>query len=274
MSREAEEPDRLPGARHPRETAELFGHGAAEADFLGALASGRVHHGWLIAGPRGIGKATLAWRIARHLLAGAPGGSLAMDPGAPVFRRAAALAAPELFLCRRPWDAKAERLKTVITVDEARALKGFFQLSAPDGGWRVAIVDAADELNDAAANALLKLLEEPPTRAVILLVCHQPARLLPTIRSRCRLLRLEPLGPDDLARALAAAGAAPEAAASAALAALAGGSVGTALRLAAGDGVALYGEVTALLRAAPPLDRRRAIALAEVLRRARRGCAL
>ena len=263
MSRAPDEPDRLPGVPRPRETAALFGQRPAEAQVLAALASRRPHHGWLLTGPPGVGKATLAWRIARHLLAGAPGGTLDMPPDAPTFRRAAALAAPELFLCRRPWDAKAERLRTAITVDEVRALKAHFQLSAPDGGWRVAIVDAADELTDAAANALLKVLEEPPARAAILLVCHQPARLMPTIRSRCRTLRLDPLAPDDLARALAAAGAPPAADADATLAALAGGSVGAALRLAAGDGVALYRELADLLAAAPPIDRRRATKLAE-----------
>ncbi len=108
----------------------------------------------------------------------------------PVFRQLAALASPQLFLCRRPWDDKAERLRTAITVDEVRALKAFFQLSAADGGRRVAIVDAADELTAAAANALLKILEEPPARAVLLLVSHRPAALLPTLRSRCRELRL------------------------------------------------------------------------------------
>ena len=119
-----------------------------------------------------------------------------MDPGHPVFRQLAALASPQLFLCRRPRDDKTERLRTAITVDEVRALKSFFQLSAADGGRRVAIVDAADELNGAAANALLKILEEPPARAVLLLVCHRPAALLPTLRSRCRELRLRPLGPE------------------------------------------------------------------------------
>jgi DNA polymerase-3 subunit delta' len=258
-----EEPDRLEGAPHPRETPALYGQAEAEAGFLAALAGGRPHHAWLITGPRGVGKATLAWRIARHLIAGGAGGSLDMDPADPVFRRVAALGEPRLFLCRRPWDAEKERLKTAVTVDEVRALKAFFHLSAPDGGWRVAIVDAADELTDSAANALLKVLEEPPARAVLLLVCHQPARLLPTIRSRCRELRCRPLGADDLAAALAQAGAAPEPEAAGRLAALADGSAGAALRLAASDGLALYGEILDLLAAAPPLDRRHAVALAE-----------
>jgi DNA polymerase-3 subunit delta' len=228
------EPDRLPGAPHPRETAALFGQAEAEARFLDAAATGRLHHAWALTGPKGVGKATLAWRIARHLIAG--GDTLDMAPDHPVFRQVAALGCPQLFLCRRPWDDKGERLRTAITVDEVRALKAFFQLSAAEGGRRVAIVDAADELNTAAANALLKILEEPPQGAVLLLVSHRPAALLPTLRSRCRELRCRPLAPEPLAQAIAAAGAAPDPADAAALAALAGGSVGAAFELVAGAG--------------------------------------
>lgn len=267
---EEDEPDRLEGAPHPRMTAALFGQGAAEAGFLAALRAGRLHHGWLLTGPRGVGKATLAWRIARRVAAGetageaageAAGEGLDMAADHPVFRQTAALAMPRIALVRRGWDERAKRFRSVIGVDEIRALKGFFQLSAPDGAWRVAIVDAADELTPQAANALLKTLEEPPERALILLVCHAPARLLPTIRSRCRELRCAPLGADDLARALAAAGGAADAAG--ALAALSGGSVGEAVRLAAVDGPALYDQIARLLAAAPGMDRRAATAVAE-----------
>jgi DNA polymerase-3 subunit delta' len=254
------ESDRLPGAPHPRETSVLFGQDAAEAQFLAAASAGRLHHAWLLTGPRGVGKATLAWRIARALIAGDPVTRLAIAPEAPTFRALATLASPQLFLCRRPWDDKTERLRTAITVEEVRALKEFFQLSATDGGRRIAIVDAADELNASAANALLKVLEEPPSSAVLLLVCHRPAGLLPTIRSRCRELRLNPLGPADMAAALAAAGA--EVGESAALATLAGGSVGSALRLAAEDGVGRYDAIASLL-ARTPLDRRGLLAIAD-----------
>ena len=255
-----DEPDRHPSAPHPRETAALFGQEAAERAFLAAEAGGRLHHAWLLTGPRGVGKATLAWRIARHLIAGEDAPSLDMAPDHPVFRQVAALASPQLFLARRPWDEKAERLRTAITVDEVRALKGFFELTAADGGRRVAIVDSADELNASAANALLKILEEPPSRSVLLLVSHRPAGLLPTIRSRCRELRCAPLAPAALAAALAAAGA--EAADDPRLATLAGGSVAAALDLVEGGGLELYAEIVALL-ARSPLDRRRLVALAD-----------
>jgi DNA polymerase-3 subunit delta' len=246
-------------------TRRLFGQDDAEARFLDALGTGRLPHGWMILGPRGVGKATLAWRIARHLLAGdqASADTLDMDPEDPVFRQVAALSAPRLFLCRRPWDEKAKRYRAAITVDEVRALKGFFQMSAAEGGWRVAIVDAADEMNTAAANAILKVLEEPPERAVILLVCHQPGLLPPTLRSRCRVLRCAPLGTKDLGQALDAAGIDTGAEATRALAALAGGSVGGAARLLAGDGLAVYADILSLLARAPGMDRGRLAALAE-----------
>ena len=216
------EPDRAPNAPHPREVAALYGQRAAEAEFLTALTGGRMHHGWLLTGPRGVGKATLAWRIARHMLAhgtpqdeadalfGAPEPprSLALDPEHPVFRRCASLSEPRLKLIRRGWDEKTKRLRGQIVVDDVRTLRDFTGLSAADGGWRAVIVDAAEEMNPSAANAILKMLEEPPARCIFLLVSHAPARLLPTIRSRCRTLTLRPLAHDALMQAVE--GAAPE----------------------------------------------------------------
>ncbi len=269
------EPDRIEGAPHPRETVRLHGHAGAEATFLDAVNSGRLHHAWLITGPRGTGKATLAWRLARFLLATPassadtgligevpPPSSLDIDPEHPVARRMRALSEPGLFLLRRGPNDKGDRLSADIRVDEVRKLKGFFALSATDNGRRVVIIDAADEMNTAAANAVLKLLEEPPSGAVLLLVSHQPNRLLPTIRSRCRALRLSALGADDLAAALAAAGEVPAPDNAAALADLAGGSVGEALRFLHLDGLAIYRDIVAVFETAPRYDRPRAIALA------------
>lgn len=268
---ELPEPDRVEGAPHPRETQHLYGHGAAEEMILAAHGSGRMHHAWLITGARGLGKATLAWRIARFLLTApedagglfgpAPPDSLDVDPDHPVCRRMLALAEPRLCLIRRAPNDKGTALSAVITVDEVRKLRKFLGLSAADGGQRVVIVDAVDDMNPSAANAILKALEEPPPRVTFLLVCHQPARLLPTIRSRCRELRLAPLSAADMAAAMAQAGA--EAANPAALAELSGGSVGEAIRLAMDDGLALYTKVVALFGSLPRLDRARAVALAE-----------
>jgi len=234
------EPDGLGDAPHPRETGHLFGQETAEAAFLDAWNSGRLHHGWLLTGPRGVGKATLAWRIARFLLTDPPMPAETLDPqpGHPALPRLMALSEPGLMLLRRPWDEKAKRLKQDITVDEVRRLGGFFGLSA-GGGRRVVLVDAADDLNPSAANAILKLLEEPPKRATLLLVAQKPAGLLPTIRSRCRVLRLGRLGPKDLARAVAQAGGPEDGLA------LADGSVGAALSLGAG-GADIYARLISL----------------------------
>ena len=268
------EPDRIEGAPHPRETPRLFGHDGAEAAFLSAFNGGRMHHGWLITGSRGVGKATLAWRLARFLLAaptddgglfGAPPAPTTLDTPEddPLARRIRALAEPRLFLLRRPWDDKATRLKQDITVDEVRRMKSFFTLSAADGGRRAAIIDAADDMNPSAANALLKLLEEPPAGATFFLISHQPYRLLPTIRSRCRELRLTPLAPGALAQALTQAGGEVAPDQTQPLAELAGGSVGEAFRLTNLDGLKLYTTLIALFSTLPRLDRPRLLALAE-----------
>lgn len=267
------EPDRIEGAPHPRETGRLFGHDGAESAFLNAYTSGRLHHGWLITGPKGVGKATLAWRIARFLLAtpadecgmfAAPQPeSMTISADAPVARRMLQLAEPRLFLLRRGANDKETALSADIRVDEVRKMKSFFALSAADGGRRVAIIDAADDLNTGAANALLKILEEPPADVTFLVIAHQPHRLLPTIRSRCRELRLAALPPEPLARALEQAGGAVDPDAVQALGELAGGSVGEAFRLTNLDGLKTYAGLIQLFTTLPRLDRPRALTVAE-----------
>ncbi len=271
------EPDRLAGLPHPRETARLFGHAEAEAAFLAAHAEGRAHHAWLITGPKGIGKATLAWRIAQFLLtlpdgdglfgAPPPPNSLDVDRDNPVAHRLRALSEPRNFLLRRGPNSTGKGLSQVIRVDEVRGLRAFLGLKATDGGPRTVIIDCADEMNPAAANAILKWLEEPPPGVTFLIVAHQPARLLPTIRSRCRALRLSPLGPADLALALAQAGV--EAPNPVALAELAGGSVGAAAALTEAGGLETYAALVSLLASLPRLDRPAAIAFADAA--AKRG---
>lgn len=264
------EADRAEGAPHPRETMRLFGHKGAVAEILASLGNDRMHHAWLLTGPRGVGKATLAWAMARLLLArtgseagqngSAPTG-LDMSADHPVARRVAALSDPGCLLIRRAWDPDRKRLKNWITVDEIRRLNRFLGLTATDGGCRVVIVDAADDMNPSAANALLKLLEEPPGNTVLILISHQPARLLPTIRSRCRILRLQELNEAELNLALSEAGIAAENASG--LHALARGSVGEAVRLMNEGGLELYGEVMDVIATAPSMDRAKVLKFAE-----------
>jgi DNA polymerase-3 subunit delta' len=268
------EPDRLDGAPHPRETGALFGHAAQEAAFLQAFTSGRLHHAWMLTGPKGVGKASLAWRLARFLLAtpeddsgmfaAPPPETLDIPPENPIARRLLQLAEPRHFLLRRAPNEKETALSQIISVEEVRKMKSFFALTAADGGRRTAIIDAVDEMNPNAANALLKLLEEPPPDVTLFLIAHQPARLLPTIRSRCRELRLNPLTPQDLSDALTQAGGEVAPGDRTALAELSGGSVGEAFRLTNLDGLRLYTALTRLFATLPRLDRPQALALADV----------
>src|SRR6266481_3517453 len=196
----------------PRETTALFGHREAETALLNAYRSGRIPHAWLIGGPLGIGKATLAYRMARFVLAHRNplsedvrrAETLNVDPSDPVARHVAAGAHGGLLTLERSLNDKGV-MRTVITVDETRETISFFGSTAAVEGWRVCIVDTVDELNANAANALLKVLEEPPRQSLFLLVSHAPARVLPTIQSRCRKLPLRPLATEDVIRAAAKA---------------------------------------------------------------------
>lgn len=194
------ETDQEPNTAHPRETFSFIGHEAEESALAEGLASGRMHHAWLLAGPKGLGKATLAYRFARTALGAKRIGPrpLDVDPEDTVARRISASAHPDLFVLRRGLNDRG-RPRREIAVDDARELGHFFSLAPSEGGMRVAIIDAVDDLNRNAANAILKTLEEPPARSVLLLVCNAPGAILPTIRSRCRRLALRPL-PDAQVR--------------------------------------------------------------------------
>ena len=190
---------------HPRHNQHLVGHLAAEKHLLEAYQSGRFHHGWLITGPQGIGKATLAYRLARYLLRypdykTAPSETLSVPVDNIVAAQVSARSHPDLLVLQR--DVDKGKLKAGITVDASRKAAGFFAKTAGAGGWRVAIVDVADEMNAAAANSILKTLEEPPEKSLFILLCHERGKLLPTIRSRCIELPLQPLSPDETATAL------------------------------------------------------------------------
>lgn len=248
----------------PRDNPDLVGHSEAERAFLDAWNSGRLAHAWLLSGPKGIGKATLAYRIARFVLSGGgdggglfggPPDSLAVAPDHPVFRRISAGGHADLKVVERGWsDDKKTRMRTEIVIDDVRGIGGFMALTPAEGGWRVVIIDAADDMNRNAANAVLKVLEEPPRNALMLLLSHSPGRLLPTIRSRCRRLALKPLPEATVAQLLA--GARPDLGGAdvSSLARLGEGSVGKALGLANEGGLELYRELVGLLSALPRLD--------------------
>src|ERR1700686_377055 len=260
-------------AVHPRQTAALFGHRDAEAALLSAYRSGRIPHAWLIGGAAGIGKATLAYRMARFVLAHrnplAPevqrAETLHVDPTEPTSRHAAAGAHGGLLTLERSLNDKGV-MRTVITVDETRETISFFGSTAAVGGGGVCIVDTVDELNPNAANALLKILEEPPRQSLFLLVSHAPARVLPTILSRCRKLLLRSLATSDVTRASAqAANLAIDDPALAEAAEAAEGSVARALTLLGGDALKLHQRTAALLATLPRLDPRELHALGDAL---------
>jgi len=258
------EPDLLEPFSSPRNVDRVLGHDEAAQEFEDALRSGRLHHAWLLVGPEGIGKATLAYRLARTVLAHAEAGDLAPGEPAdvaadhPIFRKVAGLAHPNLLLIRRSWMERTKRYSQVISVDEVRRLRSFLGSTAGDGSWRVVIVDRADQLNQNAANALLKALEEPPPNTLFLLVSNAEGRLPVTIRSRTRVLRLSPLEEPALGEAVRAALArdgieADEKTLGLAMA-LSQGSVRRALELASGDGIGLYEDIFATFEGLPDLD--------------------
>jgi DNA polymerase III subunit delta' len=254
------EPDRLDGFSAPREVDRVFGHAAAVAEFNDAFASGRLHHAWLLVGPEGIGKATLAYHFARMALAESDQHYVrdANDREHSIFRKVAALSHPNLLLIRRSWVEKSKRYSQWIGVDEVRRLRAFLGHSAGEGGWRVVIVDRADELNQNAANALLKALEEPPPKTLFLLISSAEGRLPVTIRSRARTLRVTALGEEDLKKAVQAAlerdGHEADAKTFVTALALSQGSVRRALELVSSAGIELYGDILEALGALPEID--------------------
>lgn len=248
MAEEAADPREVEW--HPRRRHELVGHAEAVAGLLRTHASGRQHHAWLVTGPKGIGKATLAFAFARFLLAGAAKGQgLKVAENHPASRLIAAGSHPDLFVLQRAFDGK--KVKSETSVDDARALSEFLSRTSGFGGWRVVVVDAADDLNSESANALLKLIEEPPEKAQFILVSHRPGVLLRTVRSRSVAVPLQPLDAAQtlqVVRGLPAASGAADAEIELAVS-LAQGSPGRALELLSSKGAKTF----AAFRAQPKL---------------------
>ncbi len=266
------EADRFEDAPHPRETFKLVGHAEAERALLDALKSNRLPHAYIIGGEPGIGKATLAWRLARFVLAhpdpaaARAAQDLAVEPDHVVARKIAALSHGNIFLLRREWNEKTRRHFSEIRVDDVRQATQMFQRSAGGEGYRICIVDSADDLNRSAANALLKLVEEPPPRSLFLIVAHRPGLVLPTLRSRCRTLLLRPLSVSEIVTVIEGVGEPwtdlePGALRNAAERAQ--GSVSAALRLLMDDGLERDRQISRLLDNLPALDWRAVHALAD-----------
>lgn len=258
----------------PIANPDLVGHGIAETLLKRSFKSNNMAHAWIFAGPKGIGKATLAHRFARYVLANGEVGLKEMEPTGPnlfdtdpndaavgngegddlfmpsehpIFQRAVAGSHADLMVIERRVDEKTGRRKSQILVDEVRRVKGFLSHTAGEGAWRVVIIDSADEMNRNAANALLKVLEEPPARALMILVCHNPGRMLPTIRSRCRTLNLRPPAMADVIAYVR--GRLPDLSETEAerIAVVSEGSIGKAFALCEAGGMEVVDEITRLM---------------------------
>ncbi len=268
------ESDRFEDTPHPRESCGFFGHAEAESGLLRSCLSGHLSHAFIIGGPPGVGKATLAWRLARFLLANPDPAAAAGEARAdlfvasdhPVSRQIAALAHPDLVLLRREWHEKDKRFFTEIRVEDVRRAIHVFQQAAGRGGYRICILDCADDLNPSSANALLKLIEEPPPRSLFLIVAHRPGQILATLRSRCHKTLLKPLAAADIGHIVAALGPPWSAAGEAKLEAAIGraqGSIHNVLRLLDDRGMELDTSLGRMLDELPRIDWSKVHALAD-----------
>ena len=270
----------------PEEQTELFGHDDVRKTLLELWNNKRLAGSWLFCGAKGIGKATLAYRLARFILAqpekneislfGEEETPVSLDIPAedPVFKSVAQRTAPGLCVIEcalkeeelksrqalidagKPLDPETEKSRKrydEIRVTDIREAENFLHLTAGANGWRVMIIDSADDMNTNAANALLKSLEEPPPKTVIILISHQPGKLLPTIRSRCRKLSLKPLGNEELSGILKTKIPDFDEQSLRSLVLLAEGSLGKALSLNEQDGVSVFTKMISLFADFPKL---------------------
>lgn len=241
----------------PIENHQFFGHTKVETALLDACQSNNLHHSLILAGPRGIGKATLAFRLARHLLkpeeedglfgAEPAAVSFEMSPEDTIFRQVAAGGHPALKVVERARNNDTGKVARDITVGDIRVLSDFFRKTSVSGSWRIAIIDPAEDMNNNAANALLKILEEPPERSILILISHAPGRLLPTIRSRCQFMQMSALPLQDMTAVLDALGVRVNGDEIELLSKLSEGSVGDTTRILDMDGLSLYRDINGLI---------------------------
>lgn len=255
----------------PRNTLELVGHEHAEQLFLDAFNAEKIHHAWMITGPNGIGKATLAYKMARFLLNNPPEDdqgpglfgdvlekieltSIETDLESQSNHLINAGSNPDLMVIERTEDPKTGKMRNNILVDDVRKINEFFHKTSSEGGWRVAIVDTADEMNRNAANAILKILEEPPKNSILIILAHAPGRLLPTIKSRCRMLPLKPLKSQTVKEILLKNYPDKEENIIDGYVALSNGSPGYAISLIEHQGLKVYREILGLLSTMPNIN--------------------
>ncbi|MBV1701667.1 MAG: DNA polymerase III subunit delta' [Hyphomicrobiales bacterium] len=274
MSRDADalpDSDRFGDAPAPRETMALLGHALVEREWLNAYRDGNLPQALLIGGAQGVGKATLAWRLARFILAHPDHQSAAVAKASdldvrhdhPVAQRIAQGSHGDVSVLRREWNPQSKKHYSDIRIDDVRKMMDRFKLAAGEGGWRIAIIDSCEDLNRSGANALLKLIEEPPPKSLFLIVAHRPGQVLPTIRSRCRKVMLNPLTAGEVAGAVKASGHSGTPAAILQASERSGGSVREALRLLEGGSLALDAKLGQMLRQLPKLDGREVYAIAD-----------
>ncbi|QQG35398.1 MAG: DNA polymerase III subunit delta' [Micavibrio aeruginosavorus] len=261
------------GLQPPRLMDECLGHQDVEAQILDMINSRHLPHALIFAGPEGIGKSTMAFRLARYLLKhGLPseedsaGGlfgdalppvkaeNLSTDINDQVSRMVAAAGHPDLLTVEREFDDRKNRFKGNVGIESVRRIAPFMHMTASFNGWRIAIIDDADTMTNEAQNAILKILEEPPPQALLILVCHRPGMMIPTIRSRCRLLHFQPLLLADSSNLLKRQEPGLREADLATLYAITGGSVGQGLRLLEEGGLDVIYKISTLLAQWPEWD--------------------
>ncbi len=268
--------DKIAGAPHPMLANEIIGHSSQKLSFLSSFASNRLHQCWLLAGDMGIGKASFAWLIAKFLLTTKyqPAdlkidlnesniNSILEPQSGNTLNRIISGSEQRVYIVRRGYNEKRKTFFKNISIEDVRKLQSYCSLSIADGGKRIIIIDAADDLNKSSSNALLKLLEEPPKNTIFLLISHQPNLLVPTLKSRCQKLSFSNLDQTDLGAVLKAIGCKIEPSDEVSLSILSKGSAGAACRLINSNCINLYSDILNISSSLPNLNTNKILQLSQ-----------